>query len=127
VMANWPRVSADLAELDLQGYRVPLVSGTSEADVAGSLTYYFNAKQRLERITFFGTTGDGRKLVALLESRFEFKRSNTNEPNLFLYQVKSWGKVQSELRIRPSPIVRSEVPNTRFEVALLIDRPKSMK
>ena len=119
--------SADLAELDLQGYRVPLVSGTSEADVAGSLTYYFNAKQRLERITFFGTTGDGRKLVALLESRFAFKRGNANEPNLFLYQVKSWGKVQSEMRIRPSPIVRSEVPNTRFEVALLIDRPKSMK
>jgi hypothetical protein len=127
VMANWPRVSAGLAELDLQGYRVPLVSGTTEADVAGSLTYYFNAKQRLERITFFGTTGDARKLVALLESRFAFKRSNTKEPNLFLYQVKSWGKVQSELRIRPSPIVRSEVPNTRYEVALLIDRPKSMK
>jgi hypothetical protein len=127
VMTNWPRVSAGLAELDLQGYRVPLVSGTTEADVAGSLTYYFNAKQRLERITFFGTTGDAGKLVALLEARFAFKRSDTKEPNLFLYQVKSWGKVQSELRIRPSPVVRKDVPNSRYEVALLIDRPKSMK
>jgi hypothetical protein len=126
VLANWPRVSAGLAELDLQGYRVPLVSGTSDGDVAGSLTYYFNPKQRVARITFFGTTGDARKLVALLESRYGFKRTVVPEPNLFVYQVKSWGKVTSEMRIRPAPVVRSEVPNSRFEVALLVDRPKSM-
>ena len=46
VLSKWPRVSANLAELDMQGYRVPLVTGTGDADVAGSLTYYFNAKQR---------------------------------------------------------------------------------
>jgi hypothetical protein len=126
VLANWPRVSAGLAELDMQGYRVPLVSGTSDGDVAGSLTYYFNPKQRVTRITFFGTTGDARKLVALLESRYGFKRTVVPEPNLFVYQVKSWGKVTSEMRIRPAPVVRSEVPHARFEVALLIDRPKSM-
>jgi hypothetical protein len=126
ILATWPRVSASLAELDVQGYRVPLVSGTTDADIAGSLTYYFNKKQRVERITFFGTTGDARRLVALLESRFSFKRAVTPEPNLFVYQVKSWGKVTSEMRIRPAPIVRSEIPYARFEVALLIDRPSSM-
>jgi len=126
VLANWPRVSAGLAELDLQGYRVPLVSGTADGDVAGSLTYYFNPKQRVARITFFGTTGDAGKLVALLESRYGFKRTVVPEPNLFVYQVKSWGKVQSELRIRPASVVRSDIPYARFEVALLMDRPKSM-
>ncbi|HEY4308505.1 MAG TPA: DUF6690 family protein [Pirellulales bacterium] len=128
VLSNWPRVSADLAELDLQGYRVPLITGTSDADVAGSLTYYFNPKQRVARITFFGTTGDTRRLVAYLESQYGFQRKETPEPNLFLYQVKSWtwGQVTSELRMRPASVVRSEVPNSRFEVALLMDRPKSM-
>lgn len=128
VLSKWPRVSANLAELDVQGYRVPLVTGTTDADVAGSLTYYFNAKQRVERITFFGTTGDTRRLVAFLESQYGFKREQTPEPNLFVYTVKSWswGKATSELRMRPASVVRSDVPKSRFEVALLIDRPKSM-
>ena len=128
VLQNWPRVSANLSELDLQGYRVPLVSGTNDDDLAGSLTYYFNPKQRVARITFFGTTGDTRKLVSILESRYGFKRVVTPEPNVFLYQVKSWswGQVTSELRMRPAPIVRKDLPHSRFEVALLMERPKSM-
>ena len=82
----------------MQGYRVPLVTGTTDADVAGSLTYYFNQKQRVERITFFGTTGDTPRLVAFLESQYGFKREKTAEPNLYVYQVKSWtwGKATSE-------------------------------
>lgn len=124
VLANWPRVSAGLAELDLQGYRVPLVTGTQEVDVAGSLTYYFNSQQRVERITLFGSTGDAGKLVALLESRFGFQRMVVPEPNQFVYQVKSFGKVKSELRMRPVPVVRKDVPYARFEVALLLERPK---
>ncbi len=128
VLSKWPRVSANLAELDMQGYRVPLVTGTGDSDVAGSLTYYFNAKQRVARITFFGTTGDTRRLVAFLESTYSFKRIQIEEPNLYVYQVKSWswGKPTSELRMRPASVVKSDVPHSRFEVALLIDRPKSM-
>ena len=64
VLARWPRVSTRLANLDLQGYRVPLVSGTADGDLAGSLTYYFNSQQRVQRITFIGSTGDARPLVA---------------------------------------------------------------
>ena len=30
ILHRWPRVSTGLAQLDLQGYRVPLVSGTRE-------------------------------------------------------------------------------------------------
>ena len=112
VLSKWPRVWANLAELDMQGYRVPLVTGTGDADVAGSLTYYFNAKQRMARITFFGTTGDTRRLVAFLESTYNFKRIQIEEPNLYVYQVKSWtwGSVTSELRMRPASVVRSDVP-----------------
>ena len=47
VMARWPRVTAGLANLDLQGYRVPLVSGTAQDDLAGSLTYYFDRNQQV--------------------------------------------------------------------------------
>ena len=44
VMTRWPRVTAGLAELDLQGYRVPLVTGTAQ-DVSGQME-----RQSAERV-----------------------------------------------------------------------------
>ena len=123
VLAHWPRVSAGLSEVEMQGYRVPLVTGTATDDLAGSLTYYFNKRQQVQRITFFGTTGDSRRLVALLATKFGFVRELNDDPSLFLYRVREGRKVLSELRIKPAHIVRSDEPHTRFDVALLIDRP----
>jgi hypothetical protein len=126
ILARWPRVSAGLAEVERQGYRVPLVTGTSTDDLAGSLTYYFNAGQRLQRITFLGTTGDWRRLVALLATKFGFVREPDDDPSLFLFRVREGRKVVSELRIKPAHIVRSDAPYNRFEVALLIERPAAL-
>lgn len=118
VMGRWPRVSTQLADLELQGYRVPLVTGTREDDLAGSLTYYFDREQRVQRITFFGTTGDARRLVATLATRHRFLRELTDDAGLFLYQVKYNGKPLSELRVRPANVVEANNPHGRFEVAL---------
>jgi hypothetical protein len=123
VMARWPRVTAGLAELDLQGYRVALVSGTADDDLAGSLTYYFDKSQRVARISFHGTTGDPRKLISLVSSRYHFVQQQTDDPSLSLYQVKWNGKPLSELRIRPSRVVRADQPHTRYEVELAMKRP----
>ncbi|HVX59329.1 MAG TPA: DUF6690 family protein [Pirellulales bacterium] len=127
VLGHWPRVSAALADVDLQGYRTPLITGTQIDDLAGSLTYYFNKRQRVQRITFFGTTGDTRRLVSLLALRHGFVRELNVDPSLFLYRVRENRKVISELRIKPSSIVRADEPRTRFEVALLIERPETME
>jgi len=126
ILSRWPRVSAGLSEVETQGYRVPLVTGTSTDDLAGSLTYYFNARQRLERVTFLGTTGDSRRLVALLATKFGFVREPDDDPSLFLYRVRDGRKVTSELRIKPAHIVRSDAPYGRFEIALLIQRPRGL-
>lgn len=124
VLGHWPRVSTGLAELGLQGYRVPLVTGTRDADVAGALTYYFNSQQVVERITFQGTTGDARKLVGVLVSNHGFVREMTGDPGLFLYRVVDGkGEVRSELRIRPKQVVRAEDPRARFDVTLKMARP----
>jgi hypothetical protein len=123
VMARWPRVTAGLAELDLQGYRVPLVSGTSSDDLAGSLTYYFNKNQKIERIIFHGTTGDPRKLITLVTSKFSFLHEPTSDPSLSLFQAKWHGKPHSELRIRPARVLRADQPNARYEVDLAMKRP----
>jgi hypothetical protein len=120
VTSRWPRISAGLAELDLHGYRVPLVTGTGEQDLAGSLTYYFNKQQEVEKITFRGGTGDPRNLVALLTSQFKFEREVTNDPSLVLYAVKWNGKDRSELRIHQARVVRADSPHTRYEIELAI-------
>ncbi len=126
VLGHWPRVSAGLAEVELQGYRVPLVTGASPDDLAGSLTYYFNRNQRVQRMTFFGTTGDSRRLVALMATRFGFTRELTDDPSLFLYRVRDGKKVISELRIEPAHVIRADTPHRRFDIALWIERPRQM-
>ena len=124
VMQRWPRVSTGLPHLQLQGYRVPLVTGTSVTDLAGSLTYYFNAQQRVQRITLRGTTGDPRVLVAFLTNRYRFTRRLTNDPGVVLYEaVDSGNQPVGKARIRSASVVKANQPYARFEVDLVMDRP----
>jgi hypothetical protein len=121
VLGRWPRVTAGLPDADLQGYRVPLLTGTREDDIAGSLTYYFNRQQRCARITFQGTTGDARRLIAYLEQRYGFKQQQSNDPNLYLYQIRWNGNPLSELHIRPARVIKADAPMARFEVLLALN------
>ena len=124
VAERWPRVSTGLAELQLQGYRVPLVTGTSEDDLAGALTYYFNHQQHVQRITFEGTTGDFRRLTTLLTTYYGFGRRPTNSPGVFLYEVaRGRQQARSYLWIEPSPILKADEPRGRFDVTLVLERP----
>jgi len=125
IVSNWPRVSAGLAYLELHGYRVPLVTGTADDDLAGALTYYFNPQQQLQRITFYGTTGNARKVVDLVTSRFGFARRLTNDASMFVFEIPGPnGKSTSSLWIRPAKVIKADDPHRRFEVALVIERPE---
>ncbi len=123
ILGHWPRVTACLPDEGLQGYRVPLVSGTMEDDLAGSLTYYFNSHQRCQRITLQASTGDARKIVALVTKRFGFVPQTSSEPGLYLYQLRWNGQAVSELHIRPAHIIRATEPNGRFDVLLALNNP----
>ena len=123
VMSRWPRVTVGLAELDMQGYRVPLVTGTAQDDLAGSLTYYFDDKQHVKLIHFRGTTGNPHKLVSLVMSRYGLKPQATPDPSMQLYQLKWNGKPVSELQVRTARVVRAAQPYTRCQVELALKRP----
>jgi len=126
VLKRWPRVTVGMSDLQLHGYRVPLVTGTEANDLAGSLTYYFGSDQRVERITFRGTTGNTRELVELLTTRYRFARRLTNDPGLFVYEGLSRKGVRpSVLEFRLSPVVVANDPFHRFDVQLSIERPTS--
>lgn len=125
IVAHWPAVSTGLAQLQLEGYRVPLVTGTGQQDLAGSLTYYFNAGQKLQQITFLGSTGDPRPLTELLSSRFHLTRRLVNDPGLVVYEaVHDNNQLASSLRIRLAPLDQSSDLYRRYDVELSLVRPE---
>jgi hypothetical protein len=123
IIERWPRVSTGLSELDLQGYRVALVTGTSDSDLAGSLTYYFNKKKQVERIIFHGASGDPRRLVSVVTSKYDLRQQKSEDPGLTIFARKRFGNSVSELRIRPAAVLRSELPHARYEIDMAIKRP----
>jgi len=123
VAQRWARVSTVVSDTDLQGFRVPLVTGTDVADIAGSLTYYFDPQQRLRRITFFGTTGDDGRVVSFLSRQFNLKY----EPALGtgVYFARWNAQPVSVLRVTHAPVVRSQTPHERFQVAIELNNAQA--
>ncbi len=124
IVARWPRVVTGLAHLDLQGYRVPLVTGAKVDDLAGAMTYYFNSSHQVEWITFQGTTGDTRRLVQLVTAGYQFSPRPTNSPGVFLYEApEPSGRASSYLWVRPAGLIKADDPHRKFEVTLVLQRP----
>ena len=120
IINRWPRVTAGLPEGGLQGYRVPLITGTHHDDIAGSLTYYFNAQQTCQKITFQGATGDPRKVTSHVAGQFRLTRQNSSDPGLHLYQTRWNGKAVSELKIKTKAVVKADAPHARYDVELTL-------
>jgi hypothetical protein len=120
IINRWPRVTAGLPEDNLQGYRVPLVTGTRHDEIAGSLTYYFNNQQLCQKITFQGVTGDPTKFTSYIVSNFGLNRQASSDPGMHLYQTRWNGKPVSELQIKVMPVVKADAPHARYEVQLTL-------
>jgi hypothetical protein len=124
VYRSWDRKSTGPTDVGLFAVRVPLVTGTQSASLAGSLTYYFNVQNQVEHISFRGRTGDPTVLVRFLMQRYQFQPGPA-APGELVYQVTDSGGVQSELRTRPEPIVASASPHGSHSVELELARPGS--
>jgi hypothetical protein len=124
VLSRWPRVSTGMGQLQLMGYRVLLVSGIAEYDLAGSLTYYFDARQQCQRIAFYGTTGNPQRLITLLGQRFGFTRRIVNDPSLYIYEVpNSAGDSPSVLQMQSAQVIKQAEPYRRYKLSLVVERP----
>jgi hypothetical protein len=124
VYQNWTRKSTGPTDVGLYSVRVPLVMSPSMTGLAGSLTYYFNAQNQVEHISFRGRTGDTTPLVQLLTTTYQLEPvgAPTGEK---LYQLQYHGAVQSELRTRPEAILYSTSVNQSIVVELELARPGS--
>lgn len=121
VMARWKRVTTITSERELRGLRVPLMTGTHMDDLAGSLTYYFDRNQKIQRITFEGVTGDESRLVQLVSEQYGLRPVPSLQAGLYLGQTRS--KITAAMRISNPPVVNSKEPLKRMEVTLEINRP----
>jgi hypothetical protein len=120
IAQKWSRVSTGLSDPSLSGYRVPLVTGTAATDLAGSLTYYFDGRPRLKRITFVGTTADPQKLVAFLAHAYGFKKYQSGNPRVTSYRV--WFRYSGQLHITPAEVLDHHLASTNHRLELSLER-----
>ena len=122
ITANWPRVSTILTSTDLQGLRVPVITGTKKQALVGVLTYYFDNQDRLVRIAFQGHTGDERPLVQYCLQQFQLRVAPKLGPGIYVYKRR--GRPLSVLRIRRAPVIRASTPNASLAVSLELNHPR---
>jgi hypothetical protein len=124
VYSNWARKSTGLADPELYGVRVALVTGTGLTDLAGSLTYDFSQQGQVQHISFLGRTADTTQLVQFLTTTYQLERRDAPAGEQ-LYQVGSGEQVFSELHTRPESVLSSASPHGSFVVELELERPGS--
>lgn len=122
VKASWPRVSTGWTEDQLEGYRVPLVTGTRVNDLTGSLTFFFDAEHRVQRLRFVGNTGDASRLVELVTRYFDMELEPTRLAGLYTHRY--LGKPVSVLRIAHDSVLRADRPNLQLSIVLEINNPR---
>jgi hypothetical protein len=123
VYRSFDRTSSGPTDLGLMAVRVPLVSGTQSASLAGSLTYYFNFNNQVEHITFRGRTGDPSRLIQFLSRSYGLQPVSAPLGE-YLYQVADRNGVQSELHTREEGSSSSQ---RLYSVDLELARPGSQR
>jgi hypothetical protein len=121
VKSRWPRVSTAPASDGMQGMRVAVVTGANPWDIAGSLTYYFDANHRAQRIILTGQTGDASQLVSFLTSQFGFQAHPTISAGLFT--ARSRRQIVGALNLNHPVVIDAAAPNSQVQLLLELNRP----
>jgi len=123
VTSNFPRVSTVLANVQMDGLRVPVVTGTGSTDFAGTVDYYFDRVQQVRRIVLEGYCGDPAGLSATLLQFYGLQP----EPSLggHLYVSRWNNRVTSLSMFQPAPIMTANDPYSRFSVYIELNQPSA--
>lgn len=121
ILNRFSRVSTVLADLQLEGLRVPIVTGTQATDLAGTLTYYFDRSGSVQRISLHGFTGDPSRLMTTIQSHYGLVREPSLEAGVF---TKRWnGTPVHFLRLTHAPVVFSDAVHQKYTVFLELNQP----
>lgn len=123
ITQNWSRVTTTQSEHFLLGMRVAVVTGPEISDLAGSMTYYFDEQDQLQRISLQGFTGDASRLIAHCEQGYKLEKQASLDAGMYIAQ---WnGMPTSVLHVARAPIIRADSPRTQYYVTLEINRPSA--
>ncbi len=121
VIQRFSRVSTVLADLRLEGLRVPVVTGTKADDLAGTLTYYFDQSRNLQRVTIHGFTGDPNRLVNTMTEYYALSHEPTLEAGVY---TRRWNGLPIHfLRLSHAPVVYSDAVHQKYTVFLELNQP----
>ncbi|TWU36688.1 hypothetical protein Q31b_49700 [Novipirellula aureliae] len=121
VLQRFSRVSTVLADLRMEGLRVPIVTGTRADDLAGTLTYYFDPSGKVQRITIHGFTGDPARTAAIMTEFYGLTREPSLEAGVF---TKRWnGEPVQFMRLTHAPVVYSDAVHQKYTVFVELNEP----
>ncbi len=121
IMQHFPTVNTGVGDLQPDGFRVPLITGTRPDDLVGTLTYYFDRFQRVQRIMLHAVTGDPSRIGNELQTNYRLQQQPALGGGLY---TTSWnGSPTSLLHITPATVISAEQQNARFTVFLEINQP----
>lgn len=117
---RFSRVSTVLGDMNLDGLRVPLVTGTSTSDLAGTLTYYFDPYQRVQRIKLHAVTGDPGRFIAELQHAYQLQQQPALGGQLYL---KKWnGRPTSLVYTTSAPVLDAEDAFARYSLFIELNQ-----
>lgn len=121
VTARFARVTTVLAETELEGLRVPVVTGIGPSDLAGSITYYFDYSGKLQRVMLHGFTGDASRVVETMTQHYGLRAEPTLDAGVY---TRRWNAQPVHfLRLTRAPIVYSDALHHKFTVYLELNQP----
>jgi hypothetical protein len=118
---RFARVSTVTSNVQMDGLRVPLITGTQPNDIAGSLTYYFDASQSLKRINLHGLTGDPTPLANLMVQFYQLKPEQSLGGQLFTTRWNN--RITSVLHVAPAPIIYAGADHSKYILFLELNQP----
>ena len=121
VKQRWDRTSITTGEPGLSGMRVSLVTGVNSDDLFGSLTYFFDARQTVQKISFQGWAGNPDKLIHFMTSAYGFKNRPTSAAGLYVAQKRE--RSTGVLYMQHASVIRSSNPTQQVAIMLEVNNP----
>jgi len=123
IKSRWKRVSTTPVVDGLHGLRVALVTGTNSWDLHGSLTYFLDPSQRVQRITFRGWAGDSTKLTNLLTQKDGFRPQQTHWAGFYVAQKNR--STTGGLLMKHPNVIHTDNPVQQVAIVMEINNPNS--
>jgi hypothetical protein len=120
---RFARVTTVTSNVQLDGLRVPLITGTQPYDIAGSLTYYFDAVKQLKRIHLHGLTGDPSQLSNLMVQYYHLQPEASLGGQMFTARWNN--RVTSVMQIAPAPVIYAGADHSKYTLFLELNQPSN--